>query len=281
MRYNEIVERRQQRTEIMYHGTSSNLVRSILKNGLLANPPKKTYDVDTFGASTASMGGVYVTPDRSYAERISAEAVETHGGKPAMVTIQYVRGSADVDEDDVVAALSQAASTVMRRLSTKAPNATPDWLPRDFGVKEDAMARYQDLSYPQEGWATDEMIRNKKTYAEEIAKEAIKELSKKTKPRQAAYNILVEMAFSLLRETAQEQDVRDRWNTLRYGAYEIVRQTMEEPLGKLMRQVSPDLVGDNGSTPRRITRDVKFSGKTKIVKIEVGKEVVYPKGGTV
>lgn len=278
MRYKEIVERRQQRTEIMYHGTSSNLVRSILKNGLLANPPKKTYDVDTFGASTASMGGVYVTPDRSYAEQIASEAVETHGGKPAMVTIQYVRGSADVDEDNVVAALSQAASTVMRRLSNKAPGFSAQ---NDFDVNEDAMARYQDLSYPQEGWATDEMIRNKKTYAQEIAKEAVNELSKITKPRRAAYDILVEMAFSLLRETAQEQDVRDRWNTLRYGAYEIVRQTMEEPLGRLMRQVSPDLVGDNGSTPRRITRDVKFSGKTKIVKIEVGKEVVYPKGGTV
>jgi hypothetical protein len=125
------------------------------------------------------------------------------------------------------------------------------------------------------------MIRNKKTYAQEIAKEAVKELSKITKPRRAAYDILVEMSYSLLRETAQEQDVRDRWNTLRYGAYDIVRQTMEEPLSRLMRQISPDLVGDNGSTPRRITRDVKFSGKTKIVKIEVGKEVVYPKGGTV
>jgi hypothetical protein len=278
MRYNEIVERRQQRTELMYHGTSSNLVRSILKNGLLANPPKKTYDVDTFGASTASMGGVYVTPDRSYAEQIAGEAVETHGGKPAMVTIQYVRGSADVDEDNVVAALSQAASTVMRRLSNKAPGFSAQ---NDFDINEDAMSRYQDLSYPQEGWATDEMIRNKKTYAQEIAKEAVKELSKITKPRRAAYDILVEMSYSLLRETAQEQDVRDRWNTLRYGAYDIVRQTMEEPLGRLMRQISPDLVGDNGSTPRRITRDVKFSGKTKIVKIEVGKEVVYPKGGTV
>lgn len=284
MRYREITERRQQRTEIMYHGTSSNLVPSILKNGLLANPPKKTYDIDTYGASTASMGGVYVTPNRSYAEEISRESVETHGGRPAMVTIQYVRGSADLDEDDIVAAISQAASDVMRRLSQKAPNSRPDWLPRDFGkqntapAQPDPMAKYDALSYPQEGWATDEMIRNKRVYAEEIAKQSIQQLSKKSKPRRTAYNLIVEIASGLLREAAQESDVRERWNMIRYGAYDIVRQNMEEPLGQLMRQISPDVAGQESEAPRRINRDVKFSGKTKILKIEVGNQVVYPRG---
>lgn len=283
MRYKEISERKQQRTEIMYHGTSSNLVRSILKNGLLADPPKKTYDVDTFGASTASMGGVYVTPNRSYAEEISKESVETHGGRAAMVTIQYVRGSADLDEDDIVAAISQAASDIMRRLSQKAPNSKPDWLPKDFGKQEpkpsnDPMSRYDGLSYPQEGWATDEMIRNKQTYAAEIATQSIQQLSKKAKPRKAAYNLIVEIASWLLREAAQEQDIRDRWNMIRFGAYEVVRQNMEEPLGQLMRQISPDVPGEDSEAPRRVNRDIKFSGKTKIIKIEVGNEVVYPKG---
>lgn len=284
MKYHELVERKRQRTEIMYHGTSSNLVPSILKNGLLASPPKKTYDVDTFGASTASMGGVYVTPDRSYAERISQESIETHGGQPAMVTIQYVRNSADLDEDDLVAAISQAASNVMRRLSRKAPNSTPDWLPRDFGKQNedaqavDPMERYQDLSYPAEGWATDQMIKDKKTYATEIAEESFNELSKKAKPRRAALDIIKEIAWGLLREAGAETDVRERWNIIRYGAYDIVRQSMEEPLARLMRQVSPDNPDRESSTPRRINRDVKFSGKTRIVKIEVGGRTVYPEG---
>jgi hypothetical protein len=279
MRYSEIAERKQQRTEIMYHGTSSNLVPSILKNGLLAAPPKKTYDIDTYGASTASMGGVYVTPSREYAEEISRESAETHGGKPAMVTIQYVRGSADLDEDDIVAAISQAASDVMRRLSQKAPAQAAT---RDFDTQQtaqpDPLSQYSSLSYPQEGWATDRMIRNKKAYAVEIAKQSIQQLSKKSKPRRTAYDLIVQIAAGLLDQAAQESDVRERWNMIRFGAYDVVRQNMEEPLGQLMRQISPDVAGQDSEAPRRINRDVKFSGKTKIVKIEVGDQVIYPRG---
>lgn len=265
MRYEELVERSQQRTEIMYHGTSSNLVRSILKNGLLATPPKKTYDVDTYGASTASMGGVYVTPEKSYALEIAKESVETHGGRPALVTIQYVRGSADLDEDDIVAAISQAASNVVRELSQKAPDL-------------DSATRYDSLSYPHEGWAVDQMIKNKQAYAAEIANEAVQILSKKAKPRKTALGLIQEMAFDLLRIAGADDSIRDRWNTIRYGAYDVMRQEMEQPLAALMRQISPDLPGNDKPGPRRIDRDVKFSGKTRIIKIEVGDQVIYPKG---
>jgi hypothetical protein len=122
------------------------------------------------------------------------------------------------------------------------------------------------------------MIRNKKAYAVEIAKQSIQQLSKKSKPRRTAYDLIVQIAAGLLDQAAQESDVRERWNMIRFGAYDVVRQNMEEPLGQLMRQISPDVAGQDSEAPRRINRDVKFSGKTKIVKIEVGDQVIYPRG---
>lgn len=278
MKYQEITERQQQRTEIMYHGTSSKLVPSILKNGLLANPPKKTYDVDTFGASTASMGGVYVADNKEFANAIAQEAVETHGGEPALVTIQYVKGSADLDEDDLVAAISDAASKVMRNLAQKDPNKNPDWLPRDFGADANQpKSKYSKLSYPSEGWATDQMISKPNAAADEIAAETVQVLSKYAKPSRAAQAIIKQMAIELLKYAGTFEDARDRWNAIRYDAYDIAREQMEELLAKLMRQVSPDTPTKSAGA-RRIDRDVKYKGKTRILKIEVGDREVYPKG---
>lgn len=277
MRYKELTERQQQRTEIMYHGTSSNLVPSILKNGLLANPPKKTYDVDTFGASTASMGGVYVADNKEFANTIAQEAVETHGGEPALVTIQYVKGSADIDEDDLVAAISDAAGKVMRDLAQKDPNKTPDWLPRDFGADaSQPKSKYSGIQYPSEGWATDQMILKSDAAAEKIAAETVQVLSKYSKPSRAAHAIIKQMALELLKYAGQFENARDRWNAIRFDAYNIAREQMEDLLGKLMRQVSPDTPTKSAGA-RRIDRDVKFSGKTRILKIEVGGRTVYPR----
>jgi hypothetical protein len=279
MRYNEIVtERRQQRTEIMYHGTSSNLVPSILKNGLLAKPPKKTYDVDTYGASTASMGGVYVADNKEFANLIAGEAVGTHGGKPALVTIQYVKGSADIDEDDLVAAIADASKIVMKQIAQKAPNNDPrsefnvDW--NNSTPKE--KSPYDSLSYPNEGWATDQMIAKPDAAAERIAAQTVQVLSKHSKPSRAAQSIIKQMALLLIKNASQYDDARERWNAISFEAFDIVRETMEELLEKLMRQVNPD-TPEKSAGARRINRDVKFKGKTRILKIEIGNQVVYPR----
>ena len=277
MRYKEIIlERRQQRTEIMYHGTSSKLVPSILKNGLLARPPKKTYDVDTFGASTASMGGVYVADEPGFALMIADEAVQAHGGEPALVTIQYVKGSADTDEDELVAAISDAAKTVMKAVAQTRPDKAPNWLPRDFDKDNRSKSPYNTLSYPDQGWAVDEMIKKSDSASDKIAAVATQLLSKKGKPSQAAPKIIKQVALRLLKHASQYDDARDRWNTIGFGAFDIIRTEMEDLLDKLMRQVSPDKAGEQQNT-RRIDRDIKFSGKTKILKIQIGDRTVYPR----
>lgn len=272
-----ITERKQQRTEIMYHGTSSKLVPGILKNGLLARPPKKTYDVDTYGAETASMGGVYVADEREFAEAIADEAVGTHGGEPALVTIQYVKGSADTDEDDLVAAIADAAKTVMKAVAQNRPDKAPGWLPRDFDQENRPKSEYDGLSYPDQGWAVDEMIAKSNSASDKIARVATEILSKKGKPSQAAPKIIKQIAQKLLKHASQYDDARERWTAVSFDAFDIIRTEMEDLLDKLMRQVSPE-TRDSKQGARRIDRDVKFKGKTRILKIEspIG-NTVYPR----
>jgi hypothetical protein len=274
----DITERKQQRTQIMYHGTSSKLVPSILKNGLLARPPKKTYDVDTYGAEVASMGGVYVADEQDLAEAIAEEAVGTHGGEPALVTIQYVKGSGDTDEDDLVSAITDAAKTVMRTVARDRPDKSPA-LAKDFETDDTPTSEYDRLSYPDQGWAVDQMIKKSDRASDRIAKVTTEMLSKKGKPSKAAPKIVKQIAKKLLQHASQYEDARQRWNAVSFEAFDIVRTQQEDLLDKLMRQVSPD-TRDSTQGARRIDRDIKFRGKTRILKIEspIGNTVYPPQG---
>jgi hypothetical protein len=284
-----ISERQQQRTLTMYHGTSSKLVPSILKHGLLATAPKKTYDDDTYGSSVSSMGGVYIADNTEKANSIADDSIRVHGGEIAMVTIQYAKGSGDVDEDDLVAAIAEAAGQILRKTSQQAPKAQPqpqqDGRTLDF---EDAQGfnpldKYKGLSYPAEGWAADRMINNAGAAASQIAGAAIAVLSKNTKPSDAARLVIQQISTKLLVAAGKHNAPRERWNAIRYNAFEIIRDTMPTLMAKLMQQVSPDTPASSNSPgnqtgiSRRLDRNVKFKGKTKIVKIEIGDNVVYPR----
>lgn len=94
-----LLERRFQPTTLMYHGTSSVFLRSILKNGLDPNPKQKSWDV---GGAMPSLGGVYMAPNNARSTRNAAkEAVDKYGGKPIVVTIQVVTSSGTPDEDNI------------------------------------------------------------------------------------------------------------------------------------------------------------------------------------
>lgn len=268
MRYLELIERRQQRTQVMYHGTSSKLVPSILKHGLLARSPRKTYDVDTYGAATASMGGVYITTDRGFAETIAEEAVGAHGGEPALVTLQYVLGSGDTDEDELTQAISDAVNSVMASLKSRAP--------------EQDLESYSALSYPQEGWAVDYMIKNKPAVSSAIAKRTVQELGNLYKVRQTVGQIVQKIVTQLLSLAGAVTDARERWDMIRFRVQEAIRENMEPLLNNLMKQVSVDGAAGHDEGARRIDRDIKFKGKTRILKIEspIGKVVYTAQAGT-
>jgi ribosomal protein L13 len=99
MRINEILsERRIQDTAIMYHGTSSVFLRSILKQGLLPNPGQTSWDG---GGEMISLGGVYMAPQTRTALKAGQGAVEKHGGEIIIIEIQSVYLSGTPDEDQV------------------------------------------------------------------------------------------------------------------------------------------------------------------------------------
>jgi hypothetical protein len=106
MRLNEILlleKKKQIRT--VYHGTSSIFLKSILKNGLLSTPPKRTYDrqINDYSdpADDTFSGGVYMTPDKKEAIRYAEESVDINGGVPIIIEIEYVIGSEEMDEDSI------------------------------------------------------------------------------------------------------------------------------------------------------------------------------------
>lgn len=93
MLVNEIlIERRIQKTRIMYHGSSTTKLKSILKYGLLPNIQDKS-------SWPPSYGGAYLTSSKNYAERSAGVAVNRKGGEPILVTAQYVMTSGGIDED--------------------------------------------------------------------------------------------------------------------------------------------------------------------------------------
>lgn len=98
MKINEVLlERRIQRTRIMYHGTSSEFLPSIMKNGLIPNPPKKSYGSER--PEFISLGGTYLTPKESTATYAAIDVSKMHSGDPILITVQYVERSGGLDED--------------------------------------------------------------------------------------------------------------------------------------------------------------------------------------
>ena len=98
-----LVERRLQRTRIMYHGTSSVFLPSIMKYGLIPDSPHKSFGTNAW----ASYGGVYLTSKPAYARKATKFTVETHGGDPILITVQLVVGSGGLDEDLVTKRFAQ------------------------------------------------------------------------------------------------------------------------------------------------------------------------------
>lgn len=95
-----LVERRIRKIAVMYHGTSSVFLKSILKIGLNSEVKHKSWIGPDVGYE--SYGGVYLTDKLSIAQVAATEAVKAHGGDPIIIEVQYVLGSSGIDEDYIV-----------------------------------------------------------------------------------------------------------------------------------------------------------------------------------
>ena len=110
---------RQRNTRTMYHGTCSVFLKSILKNGLLANPPKRVYSSEEdahYEKGQASFpNAVYLTSNLDFAKEAAYWAEVKFGGHPIIVMVRYVKNSSQMDEDSFVFDISD----ILRKNPTK------------------------------------------------------------------------------------------------------------------------------------------------------------------
>ena len=92
-----LVERRLQRTRIMYHGTSSVFLPSIMKHGLIPDPPQQAWGADNLALQ--SFGGVYLSQYEETAFDAALNASDKFGGDQVLIRVIYVSGSGAIDED--------------------------------------------------------------------------------------------------------------------------------------------------------------------------------------
>jgi hypothetical protein len=117
-----LLEKRFQKTTLMYHGTSSAFLRSILKNGLDPNPKQKSWDL---GGTMPSLGGVYLAPTAGRSTRRAAdEAVKKYGGEPILITVQTVTASGTPDEDNIFNTVASSAYEMYRSPNSPYENLT-------------------------------------------------------------------------------------------------------------------------------------------------------------
>lgn len=242
MRYSEILcEKPSKRVSIMYHGTSSVYLRSILKRGLLAHPPRATYSrdsgMDNVGYDTFS-GGVYLTSRRDSAVSNSEDSVSIHGGEPIVVAVQYVIGSEQVDEDDITSIIRfpnvlDSSTTVGSTLTVS------DFLYiLDHGGYSGAARRF--ISY----------FSNSRSF---------RRIS-----RSASDSILVELFDYIIDWLRGRNGERRVGGVITSVFLDSVRHdsVFEDIMYRLMRQMSP-----SGSEAIRIARDIGYSGSTRIISI--------------
>jgi len=121
MLISEIINEDRQKVVNMYHGTSSVFLSSIRKFGLDPNPKpiRKPGDPHPLQIRKLGLGptptqkswgnndktwasydgGVYLSSERQIAEVAAIDAVGNYGGEPIVITVQYFLGSAGLDED--------------------------------------------------------------------------------------------------------------------------------------------------------------------------------------
>lgn len=244
MRYSEILcEKPSKRIGIMYHGTSSVYLRSILKRGLLSHPPRATYSrdsgMDSVGYDTFS-GGIYLTSNRDNAVGNSEDSVSIHGGEPIVVAVRYVIGSEQVDEDDI--------TSIIR---FRFPNVL------DSSTTAGSTLKISDFLYILDNGGYSGAVRRFISYFSN--NRDFRRIS-----RSASESILVELFDYIIDWLRGLNGDRRVGGVITNGFLDSVRHdsAFERIIYRLMRQMSP-----SGSGTIRIARDIGYSGSTRIISI--------------
>lgn len=228
----------QQKVVKMYHGTSSVFLPSIQKFGLDPNPEHKSFGAG-IGDEWESWGGVYLTSTKVFAEEAAEYAVEIHGGEPIIITVQYVLGSGGLDEDH--------ANKIIFDNFFKSSNAN------EFMSKIiDILKKQYKINYP------------KNNYNDFI------DLYEIMKPRYAQWlNDSPWYATWLKKNPNSKTPIVDPYDHLDlFLGYQPYRYRVEKIINKSkVFPVIHDKPKHKDSVNIRITRPIKFKGKTRIVNI--------------
>jgi len=115
----------------MYHGTSSKLIPSILKQGLMPDPPAKVYPE---GEQYGSFYGSYMADNPVDAYINANAATGKFGGKPAIIEAQVETRSGLLDEDWLPDFLGRYTMTTIKM-------PTGEW------IQESTPQRIRQLAY--------------------------------------------------------------------------------------------------------------------------------------
>jgi len=243
-----LIEKKKQRVINVYHGTSSNKVRSILKHGLVANPKDKTYD-----GGLESMGGVYTTASKDYALSMGAVASDKNGSDHiALVTMQFVAGSAGMDEDMIGEILK----------STLYPEEIePIFLDIKRFLKDPEIPKYLTR------------------IAKDFAKEALKgfkrnklgQVNKMTKEYLTKYllAVLTDAREIYWSDVTKFKNMFRPFSVSKFGHRDLLQKALDSMRANADNSSDDFFMGDEGPANFRITRDVKFKGKTRITSIDL------------
>lgn len=133
MRFYELIEAKFRKPNIMFHGTSTAFLHSILKNGMVPAPKSKSWDEDPdvslYSQSRVSLEGSYWTTNLLTATSSAWRTSNKFKGEELIIIAQVQEQQAYADEDSVTYKINSAFSTSM---GSSMYNERPDLLAQTY-----------------------------------------------------------------------------------------------------------------------------------------------------
>lgn len=256
--------------KIMFHGTSDKFLQSIMKQGIVAEPRKKTWDRDKDKdinwnrPSLASVGGSYWTSNFMTALGAARNAKERFGGGRIIVIAQLSLNTSFADEDSIVGTLQGSMQNAFR----------------DFGINVSSTLYFRGYWDALEDSEKNELIND--------ASQRIHKYFIQSNPHiPFDSNLLKKHFFAWLnRVTAlTAQNTTDKWEYIRgfergfrgerselptelpsFMSTSQAEREYSEILDKMTRKYKESARDpDYFNQTLRMTTDIGFSGKNKII----------------
>lgn len=241
-----LIEKKTQRVITVYHGTSPNNVKSILKHGLVANPKNKTYD-----GGLESMGGVYTTASKNYALDMAEVASKKSDSKHiALVTMQFVTGSAGIDEDMVGEILKSTLHS--DEVEGVLDQVDPD--PSELQLVLNSTA----------GDFADEAL-------EQFTDNDLGQFNRMTKQYLQKYLLAVLTDATKIYNSDPSKAIKmfNPFSVSKFGHRDLLLKVLDSMKANADNSSDDFFMGDEGPANFRLNRDVKFKGKTRITSIDL------------